>query len=172
MPGAPPTLSGSWEGNSFQVHDAIAFRPSLQGENVLVVAYTDAKNLCGHLQAGTQKASTQYVTVTLLADAGNAAAAPPIVPGTYTVGPTPQPQPDGSTLLVTGGFSALDAACHDNLVMNLAQSGTVTLSGVSATQVSGSFQFTFQNGDKFEGTFDVPVCALPPGAPASPSCVP
>ena len=42
-----------------------------------------------------------------------------------------------------------------------ATSGTLTLTAVSGSMLTGSFDLTFANGDHLTGTFDAPVCDAP-----------
>jgi hypothetical protein len=166
------TLSGSFKGKSVQVNDAIALLQSANGQTELIIAYTDGTSLCSRLQANQQQADTHYVSIIFIATATSpGGAAPAITPGTYTVTTTPQNQGDGSTLFSSGGYSSLDASCQNNEVMNVAQVGTITLAAVGQ-QVSGTFQFSFSNGDAFQGTFDVPLCQAPLTGNPRPACVP
>jgi len=55
------------------------------------------------------------------------------------------------------------ANCGQGLDLT-ASSGTITLSAITATSVSGSLNVTFGSMGTFSGSFDEPLCEVPDGA--------
>jgi hypothetical protein len=89
--------------------------------------------------------------------------ADPIPTGTYSIGalligdPTP-------TASVTALF--LDGSCQLSPHPKQARSGTVTLSQISAGEVSGSIDVTLDDGAKLIGAFGAPHCTAAETPPA------
>jgi hypothetical protein len=80
-----------------------------------------------------------------------------VVTGTYSV---PAPNAGASGSVAVGQFGTTDASCHAGQQVQ-ATSGTVTLTTLTATTVTGSYNLTFATQGTFSGSFDVDVCQLP-----------
>jgi hypothetical protein len=66
----------------------------------------------------------------------------------------------GALTLENGGavFSATDSVCAASLANTVrASTGTITLTAVG-NRYTGSYDLTFDFGDRITGTFDAPVC--------------
>ena len=85
--------------------------------------------------------------------------------GTYTLGPAP-PEPDVTALWA--GFETTTSTCSPGLDIT-ATGGTVTLTHVDATSMTGTFSVSFGAQGSFSGTFDALDCAPPPPTPAPPT---
>jgi hypothetical protein len=90
-------------------------------------------------------------------------AAPPLVPGTYPVGGV-----IGVSVAVQVITQDLDATCAKGPATKyeMNQYGTVTITAVSDTEVSGSFALALAGG-AYSGSFVAPLCV-----PLSPSPTP
>jgi len=77
-----------------------------------------------------------------------------IAPGTYAVGTTP---PTGTGTSAYAGAVQTDATCASTLTTLANPSGTITISSVTSSTVTGSFDVTVY-GLHFNGTFNAPVC--------------
>jgi hypothetical protein len=81
-----------------------------------------------------------------------------VATGTYTlVGAESGLSSGAEAILLT-----TSANCGQSLDLT-ASSGTITLSAITATSVSGSFNVTFGSMGSFSGSFDEPLCELPDG---------
>lgn len=89
----------------------------------------------------------------------------PLVPGTY---PIPGLLDPGMNVFNQVGvvLVRLDEYCRTSLGSVNATGGRVTISTVTETGVTGSYDVTFADGDRLTGTFDVPECSLPSPRPA------
>ena len=101
----------------------------------------------------------------------------PVVAGTYAIGT--QTAVDGGTATrATASLQKNDAQCK-SVVPNAdhtASGGTVTITSISATGVSGSYSVTFADGT-MSGAFNAADCALPdrtqqPPPDGGSTCVP
>jgi hypothetical protein len=60
----------------------------------------------------------------------------------------------------------VDSSCDVSTQPRRASSGTLTLSQISASQVSGSLNVTLDDGTKLVGAFGAPHCAAAETSPA------
>jgi len=105
----------------------------------------EATSLCGN------KASATRVLALVLSGEVGAAAIDPAGPATGAFrASTAQAVQDDAACEPLPGTTALDMA-----------GGSVTLTGVSGARVSGSASIRFENGERFEHDFDLPLCAVP-----------
>jgi hypothetical protein len=95
-----------------------------------------------------------------------------VTTGTHPIGPIAASGAGASAL-----FSTSDSACTGNIATQ-ATAGTITLTEVSSTRVTGSYSVTFGAQGSFSGSFDVALCdfldagATPESADAGlPACV-
>jgi hypothetical protein len=154
------TFSGTVRGNSFTPRDAtaavVSFTVNGVPGKVAVIAITSATGLCSALSSGKEPKSTQYLVLTPFKVQPDFSPIPPPAPGAYQVG----------ALTIENGaavFSATDAVCQASLASTVqASTGTITLTAVG-NRYTGSYDLTFDFGDRITGTFDAPVC---PGADA------
>jgi hypothetical protein len=93
-----------------------------------------------------------------------------VVAGTYDIATSPS-----STPYAAGELKTTTSTCAVGLNVT-PTSGTVTLSQVSSTSVSGSYDITFGTQGSFTGSFDVAVCdssgSLPTGDGGPATCTP
>ena len=149
------TLSGTVRGNSFTPRDAtaavISFNANGRPGKAAAIAITSATGLCSSLTAGKEPRSTQYLVLTPFKVQPDFSPTTPPAPGAYQVGgPTLE---NGAAV-----FSATDGACHATLANTVtASTGTITLTAVGS-RYTGSYDLTFEFGDRITGTFDAPVC--------------
>lgn len=190
---APPGVSGTILGQPFTAADASALELSpatcaFDGVNAnatgLVVGFGSFSGLCSfvsqHQSCGTKASAT---TVTVIVVRANVAGgtAPPVQPGTFTIGgASPLPDAQGNVTVAQGIVSKTDASCAQPPNIPDVVSGTVTIGAVGA-RTSGSVSLGLSDGGKVAGSFDVPTCtgfrtdvctAVAGGSCASESCVP
>jgi hypothetical protein len=89
--------------------------------------------------------------------------------GTVTTGTFPvvgDTGPAPTTTAAGADFTTTDASCN-TVVQALATSGSITLTQLTATTVSGTYDVTFGTQGSFSGSFAVDICQLPDagGAP-------
>jgi hypothetical protein len=89
-------------------------------------------------------------------------ATPPTAPGTFYVN---RPGPDAAS----AGAEGWDSACVDTLFTN-ATSGQVTLTAVSTSGVTGTFDLVLATGDHITGSFDAPACPGLNNLTQTPTC--
>lgn len=84
---------------------------------------------------------------------------PALKPGTYTLGSTVN-----APILASADFLSLDSTCtiYDPLVTG----GSLTLTTITKTSATGSYDVKFKNGESLKGTFTASECATatPPEA--------
>ena len=151
------TFSGSVRGQSMVPRDAIASTVSFSGNGVpgraAVIGITSAAALCPLLSAGKEPKSTQYLVLTAFRLQPDYSAAPPPAPGTYPVGA----QSIENAVVV---FAGTDASCQVISPQGeaVASSGSITFTAVG-DRYAGSYDLTFDFGDRVTGTFDAPNCS-------------
>jgi hypothetical protein len=102
---------------------------------------------------------------------------PPVRPGVYPVPPPDAGAASGAVAMTAmGWYQQLDGDCGAPSP-ETATSGSVVVSAIDRTAISGSFDLTFPNGDFATGQFSGPVCVVFEGstgaiAPRPPVCVP
>ena len=78
---------------------------------------------------------------------------PPVAPGTYTM----NSPPPGT--LVEVGYDMTDASCNSTAGgSSYNPSGTVTITTITATNITGSYDIVVFDGQHLTGNFDVAVC--------------
>jgi hypothetical protein len=122
---------------------------------------TDYADSCAVLtqieMCGTKANSTRVLAMVLNGDTG-ATSIGPAGPGTYTYTADP---PTGAFTAASAMAIQVDGSCHYLPNSYLAMdAGTITITGVTGTQVTGSMSLRFENGQVFEHSFDLPVCPL------------
>jgi hypothetical protein len=89
----------------------------------------------------------------------------PVTAGTYNV-----IAPDAGTSGVTSGasaqFTTTTATCGNGLDLT-ATSGTITVSAISGSSISGTYDVTFGTAGSFSGSFNTAVCAVPDAGSSS-----
>jgi hypothetical protein len=149
---AAAAVSGTLGGEPVAATDAIA----LQGPSSGLAPYsawiilTNLPGFCAVEQGHHNPPNAQELTLEVFEYVGA------LGPGTYGIG-------SSSSQLGEAAFSATDASCNPtaasaSLGVGLAASGTITLSSVSATEITGSFDLTFSPSNHITGTFSAPVC--------------
>jgi hypothetical protein len=122
------------------------------------VLVASTRGACTRVAAKAIKRTTTDVDIRI-----SHSSADPISTGTYSIGalligdPTP-------TASVTALF--LDGSCQLSPHPKQARSGTVTLSQISAGEVSGSIDVTLDDGAKLIGAFGAPHCTAAETPPA------
>ena len=162
------TFSGSIRGQSLAPNDAIASTLSFNANGVpgraAVIAITSAPGLCPLLAGGKEPKSTQYLVLTAFRLQPDYSTVPPPAPGTYPVGALTLE----NAVVV---FAATNQSCQVISTQGeaVASSGEVTFTAVG-DRYTGSYDLTFNFGDRVTGTFDAPSCGglaqLAPGTGA------
>jgi hypothetical protein len=121
---------------------------------VVAVALTNRAGIsCETITGG----GTKFANMDLL-ELGVGTASGTVATGTYDI--------VGSESNLTSGAEAIllttTANCGQGLNLT-ASSGTITLSQITATSVSGSYSVTFGSMGTFSGSFDEPICEVPDG---------
>jgi hypothetical protein len=113
---------------------------------------------CARVAAKTIKRTTTNVDISVRQGTADA-----IATGTYSIR-----FPSIGDLTPTASVTALfvDGSCQLSPHPRQARSGTVTLSQISVSGVSGSIDVTLDDGAKLVGAFDAPHCAAAETPPA------
>lgn len=122
--------------------------------SALLLGFSATSGLCTYAQTAMlcdARASDTILTLAVI-DVGTSAQAP-VVPGTYTVG-------GGSGYEVSASYTKTDATCVDSVPGTVTASGTVTVSTITASRVTGSVDVTFSDGSHVQGSFDVALCSV------------
>ncbi len=163
---------------------APAVCPALGGGTVgltkLNLMFTNIPNICSaSLAAGQCLAKANLAAVIVFIDRGKpGGATTALTAGTYPLTLTGSVVDAGGNHTSTVvAYGKTDATCTAAAVSAIA--GSVTISTISATRVTGSVSATFSDGSSYNSAFDVPicadstsVCAATAGCTGTPACVP
>jgi len=158
------TSTGSIRGQSLAPRDAtagtVAFSANGVAGRVALIAITSAPGICSMLAGGKEPRSTQYLVLAAFRLQPDYSPVPPPSPGTYPVGAL-------TIENAVARFAATDANCQLVGLGTGATDGSITFTSVG-NRYAGSYDLTFESGDRVTGTFDAPVCGgvseLDPGA--------
>ncbi len=127
--------------------------PAVTGTAAVLVISSDPKT-CGSFSIGSASDAFQMFMLLLDVDASGHATAP-AAPGTYTIAdPSSGSSLNGKVALLFAGVCGSDTA-------RIANQGTITLTALSSTQMSGSFTVDITLGDDYgqgSGTFTAAAC--------------
>lgn len=158
--GSSNEVNGSYHGQSIDVADALLLPPQkdVNGNAVTVAVLESESDACTLLQSRFIN-NTRFVTVAVaiqrpdgLLDAGN-------VTGTYQIGGTFRQ----AGAKIAGVQFDIVGACGGGTIAN-AVSGTVNVTRADADasgtvqHLEGTFDATFDGGDKLSGSFQVSMC--------------
>jgi hypothetical protein len=79
----------------------------------------------------------------------------PLVAGTYIA--ASNSAGDAGAMTASGAYTVTDANCS-RVFQEMVTGGSVTVTAVDSTAISGSFELSFPNGDQLTGQFDAPLC--------------
>ena len=164
-------VSGNVNGISVAPKDQAATAGSITGtdgqESVMGIVITDTPGACAvdqqAIAGGDQKAGSTQLALAL-ASSGST----PITPGTYPINNASNGGPGSLVAGQTWAFAELtqmSASCvlQPNTVTNSypdsqAVTGTITISQITSTTLSGAFNLTFNQGS-LTGAFNAPLCS-------------
>jgi hypothetical protein len=136
--------------------DASAGSCTNLGQAVVVILTNRSDATCAaaksQISSGKEAIFANFAELQLLV--ANATA--DLAPGTYDVVNAGSTATEGSV----AEYASTDASCAASATAE-ASSGTVTLTAVSSSRVTGSYQVTFGTQGTLSGSFDVPICDLP-----------
>lgn len=153
----PNVIDGTVDGKTTTVTDAVFLFDTRNGANWFVIDMEGSAGACDRIKVNQLKQNTSVFAL-------NITSSDPVVPGTYTVGKT------GTSTRVGGGFQPADPMCV--AMPHATESGTLTLTLLTATEAAGTFDITFDNGDHVTGSFGAHVCAMSPFDIMNQTCVP
>lgn len=182
--------SGSLGGTAFTATGAIgiAYTPAVctiggtVGFTMLQVLFTNVPNLCSaYLAVGQCSDKANLVAVNAGVQRykpGGATTA--LTAGTYPLTlTTPAADANGNYTQTFIGYMKTNVTCVDAAAAVTTTAGSLTISTISATRVTGSLTATFSDGGSYSGPFDVPICAdstsictMMNGCTGTPACVP
>jgi hypothetical protein len=122
--------------------------------SMIGVAITDTGGQCAALQAGAVTKNTQMLSL-IVATGVAGTTAPALGTGTYSIGTS---QTTSSYTITSATVEKRDAACGAT-VSQEATSGTITISALSGSSISGSVNLTFPSGT-LSGSFNAAVCSV------------
>ena len=172
--GAGNTLpSGTLGGVGFTPVDGVAlllpvrtctFSGASVSATAMLLAFTNVPSTCSAFQvvgACNDKASAILVSVAIEKGNASGGTASAIGPGTYglTIGP-PTPDASGNFTRTNLNYSKTNATCVDAASSVTPTSGSVTITSLTSSQVTGSVTAAFSDGSTFSGNFDVPICGV------------
>jgi hypothetical protein len=131
---------------------------AISGILVELASGADACNVLTQAkQCGTGAASTVLLTGALSGVVGGSTVGP-AAPGTYPWLANP---PTGTFKASTTSAAQVDAVCATGAGSPTRMTGgSIVISTVTSSAVSGSMDVQFDNGQVYKGTFDVPVCPV------------
>jgi hypothetical protein len=157
------SVTGSVGGISLNVADAIASNANgtlgVDAKSVVVEIF-DIPSVCALAQtfpAGADKANYTGLVIFFTELNGS-----PLGPGTYNVGTTIVGPDAGLGARAGASLVKNDAQCQSQVPAGTgaATSGSATITNVTASLVTGTFNLTFPQGS-FQGSFNASVCTVP-----------
>lgn len=131
--------------------------------SALLLGFSSFPGLCGFVQDTAlcgDVASSTTVTVSVLRGRLTSPAPAPIGPGTYPISLTgiPFDEGGGNFRLVLADVTKTDATCGEPSPSPAPTGGSLVLTSVGPTNVTGSVDVTFDDGGRFQRDFDLSVC--------------
>ncbi len=175
--GGGSPVTGTVGGHAFAVTEARAIRaatadgtscslPVIGASSISAMAidFATYAGVCNDYTAATcvLHAGTEKVTVILAKLTPAGTTAPALATGTYSVGSSltsALPDGHGNLQVVYAEALATGAAPTCSGTPSPAASGTLVISALSSTSVSGHLDVTFEDGSTAKGDFTVDVCA-------------
>jgi hypothetical protein len=129
----------------------------------MLLAFTNVPSTCSAFQAVgacNDKANAILVSVAI-ARTNVSGTASAIGPGTYslTTG-TVTPDGSGNVTRTNLNYSKTNATCVDAAASVTPTSGSVTITSLTSSRVTGSLTMAFSDGSSFSGTFDMAICGV------------
>ncbi len=154
---ASTSATGTVGGASLNAQDAVFANlqtPSTSGTVLAVTSFTGA---CDDVTNSRLPKSSAVLSIQMVSNGGTVTA-----PGTFSF-----PNATGANFL-GASFAAYDATC--TATRTDATSGSVSVTAVSASQMTGTFELTFGN-DHLSGSFNASYCATLGQGNGSPACI-
>jgi hypothetical protein len=158
-PSAPIFATGTVDGKTFSFRTA--YFDGRDGvpvgdlfDSFATVTFSEDSSACEDAKAGIARQGDELVRFTPYS---SNAEATPLQPATYTLTSEPTNQ------LSSAGIVRLNTMCHGDGNLS-AQSATVTLVEVTATELSGTFSLDFGTSGALSGDFVAKRCAAAPSA--------
>ena len=157
---AAGSATGTVGGVSLGVQDAFFANGVTTGTVVGVTSFSGA---CETLYSSKRyPRSSVGLSLQLIAYEGGGPAGPVTAPGTFALLGT---SVGGDTF--GASWDSVDGSCGDTTTQ--ATGGTVTVTAVTASQLTGTFDLTF-GGDHVTGSFSATDCAAAAGSQGNPTC--
>lgn len=156
-------MTGTLGGSAFVVKDAISIvGPSEQGAQVVL---SSTPNLCSDVGNHVQRANARVVLIDVSDNSGAK-----LADATYMTSYS-DPVPARSAVFES---NITDAQCNVSYdpPPDGTGDGTVTLTSVSASTVSGTFDVVMENGEHVTGTFEPSACPALAMSGGTPACTP
>ena len=156
------TVNGNMGGSPYTVADAAFGSGPFLGPSFIVtaIAFADITGTCDPSWANAREKSSRSLAF-ILADTTGAANTSTAVsaPGTYAVYKFSDPNYPSHAKTAFGSFSKYDATCNDSGA-EFITGGNVTITAVSASNVTGTFDLTTTAGEHLTGSFSAGNCNL------------
>jgi hypothetical protein len=154
------TTTGTIGGSSFEPERAVALGlMSGSGEILAVFMTNQARFTCSAVEqfaSNTTIANLREIALNLLL-VGSAVGEHPLNADGGSVG--------SATGSVEAAYVATGPDCQTSVSQN-ATDGSITITALGVTELSGSFHLVFGSAGTLDGTFAVPFCTAPDGGPA------
>ena len=157
--GSPNQVSGSYKGQSIDVADAILM--PVRGSNgtaFSVVVFSSHSDACGFLQAQAAN-NSRFVGLALGIAAPGGLIVPPDSAGSYDVAAGPV---QAGTKLASIQFAVVGSCgpgTTGTAVSGQVHVTSIKMSGAEVQALAGTFDATFDTGDKLSGRFEVSQCS-------------
>ncbi len=154
---ASTSATGTVGGASLNAQDAVFANLQSGSTSGTVLAVTSFTGTCNDVTNSRLPKSSAVLSIQMVSNGGVVTA-----PGTFSF-----PNASGANFL-GASFSAYDATCVPTPTD--ATAGTVSVTAVSASQMTGTFDLTFGN-DHLSGSFNAAYCATLGQGNGSPTCI-
>jgi hypothetical protein len=159
-------FDGTVLGYALDVEDGMMERETRSGIPRVTVTLSDVGEQCALAREGRLlKDGSAFVLSLYRQDGGE------VKEGKYRVVDPLSPAAGQSALVAQAEFRHNDDSCKSTLKgKGIAQAGTVVLDKISRDSAVGTFDVTFDSGDRVTGSFDVELCEVPEEAKLKALC--
>jgi hypothetical protein len=165
--------SGTLGGAAFTPVDGVAvwlpartctFGGATVSATAMLLAFTNVPSSCSAYQTvGACNDKANAIVVSAAIEKGNVSGgtASTIGPGTYSLtNGTVTPDASGNFTRTNLSYSKTNATCVNAASLVNPTSGSVTITSLTSSQVTGSVTVAFSDGSSFSGNFDVAICGV------------
>jgi hypothetical protein len=151
---SPGKIEGKLDGAAITVRDALS--DTLTDGSSAHITLTETADVCGAFAAGKQPANMKALALELRHLDAQGHWAAPLTTGSYPLIVSDDMEKPNSNVALAY-YGTTDGKCQLSKVLQ-AKSGSVTIDHIEKGTYAGTFDVTFDNGERVTGRFDAPQC--------------